>query len=216
MISILPYIPNLYSSTWFWWTMLGLLGVLVLNMALGMNVGGMFRSVFGSSERVYTFHSIGILGDVSQLLYRVGLLSLTVLWVVSSGIDASAWHYLMVLAVVSGVYTVQYVVMRLIGAVYIPVKLMDNLLEQYKTIRMLICCLLFPILLVCANSTNNILPLILLGILLLVYLICIILKGIQNLYSNALSILYILLYTLSLEVVPLAAVCYLTRLLIRL
>ena len=82
----------------------------------------------------------------------------------------------------------------------------EIIVEQYSYIRNLTYSILWGILLIMTNIPNQLTLYILVGITTLFFFGVVLGKGIRIFYRKALSLFYILLYFISLEVIPLAGI----------
>ena len=183
-----------------------LLLLLIIGIVCNGQLKGLLDSVFSRSERVYGIQAQTIGNAIMTWLFRLGILALTISILSYTG-GAFLWiTYIKALAAVVVVYVLQMLLVRWIGWVFVTPKVMDIALEQYHNLRMLACYLLYPVLLIVINWPNTLATYILLGIIFLLFTVAFIWKGIQLFYTKPLSILYILIFFVSLEIIPLAAV----------
>lgn len=198
------HISSLYSEPWVAWMMLLLL-VVALVSALPQAVGVSLRSMVSHSERTYASRARDWASEVTLRFFRVGVMAMALLLWVWSKHAGSLFVYVQVMGVVTCVCAVQQGLLYAVGHVFLSTKQLDAAMEQYSTIRTLTCVCLYPILLILTNLSVAILPRILCGIVFALYLLMLLIKSVQLFYRHALSILYILLYIVCLEILPLAA-----------
>jgi hypothetical protein len=161
------------------------------------------QAVFSRAERTYSVRNREWMSELTLRLFRVGVLAMALLiWIQPQG-EASLLNYAKALGILVAVYAVQTLLIYAVGAVFISSKRMDVAMEQYSAIRTLLCVGLYPILLLLTNLSLPSLPVIAYGIIFGLYIVALIAKGIQLFYAHILSILYILLYIVCLEVLPL-------------
>ena len=201
-MEILPRISSLYSQTWVFWVMFTLLAVAMLSL-IPQAAAGTLQAVFSRAERTYSVRNREWMSELTLRLFRVGVLAMALLiWIQPQG-EASLLNYAKALGILVAVYAVQTLLIYAVGAVFISSKRMDVAMEQYSAIRTLLCVGLYPILLLLTNLSLPSLPVIAYGIIFGLYIVALIAKGIQLFYAHILSILYILLYIVCLEVLPL-------------
>lgn len=196
------HITSFYASPWVGWVMFVLLFVALLN-PLSQNVRGMLQGIFSHSERTYAVHGRDWTSEIALRFFRIGILALTILiWLLPQN-ACSLLSYLKTFGILIAVYIVQTLLLYGVGKVFISSKLLDAAMEQYNGIRTLTCVWLFPVLLLLLNITTPVVHHILCGITLGLYLLLLFGKSIQLFYAHPLSIIYILLYIVYLEILPL-------------
>ena len=226
-MEIVEHISSVYANGWVSWVLLALLLLLVLNRSAGMGVIGSLRSVFSQSERVYGAQSRAWGSEVCEWLFRIGVLAMAV-WVLVIGngrldmgygrlaIGYGAMGYAKVLGVVLGAYIVQRLVLRGVGYVFVSRKQLSAAMEQYNAICSAACVCLYPIVLVVMNVPAAHLAQILCGAVLVAFVGMIVWKSIRLFYTNILSLLYILLYIIFLEIMPIMVIFSVAKLIISL
>ena len=226
-MEIVEHISSVYANGWVSWVLLALLLLLVLNRSAGMGVIGSLRSVFSQSERVYGAQSRAWGSEVCEWLFRIGVLAMAV-WILVIGngrldmgygqlaIGNGAMGYAKVLGVVLGVYIVQRLVLRGVGYVFVSRKQLSAAMEQYNAICSAACVCLYPIVLVVMNVPAAHLAQILCGAVLVAFVGMIVWKSIRLFYTNILSLLYILLYIIFLEIMPVMVIFSVAKLIISL
>ena len=212
-MEIVEHISSVYANGWVSWVLLALLLLLVLNRSAGMGVIGILRSVFSQSERVYGAQSRAWGSEVCEWLFRIGVLAMAV-WILAIG--NGAMGYAKVLGVVLGVYIVQRLVLRGVGYVFVSRKQLSAAMEQYNAICSAACVCLYPIVLVVMNVPAAHLAQILCGAVLVAFVGMIVWKSIRLFYTNILSLLYILLYIIFLEIMPIMVIFSVAKLIISL
>lgn len=198
----LPRISSLYSEPWVGWVMFALFAMALMNL-IPQVAGVTLQGLFSQSERTYSVRNRNWMSEVVLRIFRLGVVAMAVLvWVVPQG-ETSLLSYTKIIGVLLGVYALQALLMYVVGAVFVSSKRMDVAMEQHDAIRTLVCVGLYPILLLLTNFTSPILPQIAFGIVFVVYVLALLAKSIQLFYSHLLSILYIILYIVWLELLPL-------------
>lgn len=189
------------SETWVAWTLLLLLVLAAANHTLITDMATTFRGLFSRSERSYATNSIPT--QILSWIYKIGIVAMAInLLLYKPETSFSINRYALALAGVTGAFAIQQVLVHLTAIVFLHHRQYEGATEQRQQIGNTISLLTYPIVMVMTwqNSTlNNILCLalaILWGILLLI-------KGLQ-LSQQFNSILYILLYFITLELIPMA------------
>jgi hypothetical protein len=226
-MDIVPHISSIYANAWTGWVLLALLLLLVINRSARVGVIGSVRSVFSQSERVYASQSRAWGSELCEYAFRLGVLAMAV-WVlvISDGrldmgdgqwaIGNGAMGYAKVFALVLGVYVAQRLLMRGVGHVFVANKQLDAAMEQYNGICSMACVCLYPILLVLTNVHIAYLAQILCGGVLLLFVLCVLWKSIRLFYTNVLSLMYILIYIVFLEIMPIMVIFSVTKNILRL
>ena len=219
-MDMVPHILSVYANAWTGWVMLALLLLLVLNHSPQYSLIGSVKSVFSHAERVYGAQSRAWGSEVCEWLFRIGVLAMAV-WILAIGngrlaIGNGAMGYAKVLGVVLGVYIVQRLVLRGVGHVFVSRKQLSAAMEQYNAICSAACVCLYPIVLVVMNVPAAHLAQILCGAVLVAFVGMIVWKSIRLFYTNILSLLYILLYIIFLEIMPIMVIFSVAKLIISL
>lgn len=207
----IPHISSLYSISWVSWVMFALLALFFLNPMLNSGIGVVLRSVFTRSERIYTVAARNWLNEITLRVFRIGILAMALLLVVFPVDHFSYVSYAKALGVCAAVYAVQSLLVHMVGYVFVSVERMNAALEQYSGIRTLVCIVLYPILLLLTNISSFALPKWLCGFVAVCYVGIVLYKCMQLFFSEILSILYIFLYVICLEIFPLAGCIYLAQ-----
>ena len=219
-MDMVPHILSVYANAWTGWVMLALLLLLVLNHSPQYSLIGSVKNVFSHAERVYGAQSRAWGSEVCEWLFRIGVLAMAV-WILAIGngrlaIGNGAMGYAKVLGVVLGVYIVQRLVLRGVGYVFVSRKQLSAAMEQYNAICSAACVCLYPIVLVVMNVPAAHLAQILCGAVLVAFVGMIVWKSIRLFYTNILSLLYILLYIIFLEIMPIMVIFSVAKLIISL
>ena len=226
-MDMVPHILSVYANAWTGWVMLALLLLLVLNHTPQYSLIGSVKNVFSHAERVYASQSRAWGSEVCEWLFRIGVLAMAV-WILAIGngrldmgygrlaIGNGAMGYAKVLALVLAVYVVQRLVLRGVGHVFVSRKQLSAAMEQYNAICSAACVCLYPIVLVVMNVPAAHLAQILCGAVLVAFVGMIVWKSIRLFYTNILSLLYILLYIIFLEIMPIMVIFSVAKLIISL
>lgn len=197
----LLHISSLYTESWVAWVMFVLLVVALLN-PLPQTVGVTLHGIFSHSERAYVVRSRNWASEVALRIFRLGIMTMAAMLLVCLPTAFTLLVFAKVLGLFALVSILQTLLLYGVGAVFISGKRMDAAIEQHNNIRTMICVSLYPILLLLTNVSSPILPWVLCGIVAVLYIAILIGKSCQLFYTHPLSILYILLYILFLEILP--------------
>jgi hypothetical protein len=139
--------------------------------------------------------------------FRIGVIALVgYLWIYNAN-DFAIGNYLSVVGIVASLLLVQWLLLKGIGNVFLPQKQLAIAMEQRSIVCNAMAMLLWPIALV-MMYTGKEASTALCGIAGGVYVVLICVKYMQLFYQNVLSIGYMLLYVISLEVLPLCAALF--------
>lgn len=210
-MTIIPHISSLYSAPWVAWVLFALLFLLVVNPSPQVNVLVGLRSVFSHSERVYASHAREWGSEICSHLFRMGTVALAVLLLAGPIFHLTFTCFAKVLGVVVAVYSIQRLLMHAIGKVFVSQKNLDAALEQYNGICTMMCVCLYPMLILILNFPGSKSTPILCGSILALFLVLVLWKSIRLFYVKFLSVFYILLYIICLEVIPLAVIFTLAK-----
>ena len=158
----------------------------------------MFRGVFSRGERTYSSSS-----GQSQYMtwgFRVGLMALIVQLLMMNGEESFAFaDYGIIFSIMSLAYLVQELLIRLVGVVFVSHRVLEGALDQRMLINNALCGVLPLVVLL---SEKERLGMIVLLVLVLLYVGMLFIKSVQLFYNNIMSMLYIFLYIISLELIP--------------
>lgn len=193
--------PN--SAPWVMWVLSGLLLLALCVGFLGSDIAALARSLFSKSDRMYVDRNTqGILQTIIVLSFRIGVIALVgYLWIYNAN-DFAIVNYLLVVGIVASLLLVQWLLLKGIGNVFLTPKQLAIAMEQRSVVCNTMAMLLWPTALVMIYIGKEA-STVLCGIAGGVYVVLICVKYMQLFYQNVLSIGYMLLYVISLEVLPL-------------
>ena len=202
----LPLISSPVSEAWPSWLMLGLLLCMVMTEVLQPEtIRTSFRTTFSRMQRMFGDSAVNFWGVVALTVFRVCVIALTLYLACyeegAFSILTFGWIILIVIAFVAiksvSAWIVSYTFdLKRDTAQYMP---------QYSNLWTALCIVLYPVLLITINiGHNGVIRWIILGIAAL-FCIDVIVKLIQHFYNGLQSLGYIALYTLTLEIIPAAA-----------
>ena len=191
------------SASWVMWVLFGLLLLALCVGFLGSDIAALARSLFSKSDRMYVDRNTqGILQTIIVQSFRIGVIALVgYLWIYNAN-DFAIGNYLLVVGIVASLLLVQWLLLKGIGNVFLTPKQLAIAMEQRSVVCNTMAMLLWPIALVMIYIGKEA-STVLCGIAGGVYVVLICVKYMQLFYQNVLSIGYMLLYVISLEVLPL-------------
>lgn len=192
------------STSWVSWVMLVLLLLLAFNRFFLTDIAAVFRNMFSRSERMYsdsTWQGRGI-----AWAFRIGVAAMAFYSLISSELNVyTITGYWISFGLTAALFLVQYGVERLVSVVFLPAKMQDLVMEQRNCICNAVAAMLWVGVLI-AQWVDNLLTIrSVYYLLIVVYVVLLMVKSMLLFYKNALSILYVMLYIISLEIVPLVA-----------
>ena len=202
----LPLISSPLSEAWPSWLMLGLLLCMIMAEVLQPEtIRTSFRTTFSHMQRMFGDSAVNFWGAVALTIYRVCIVALTLYLACyekgTFSLLTYGWIILIVIAFVAikslSAWLVSYTFdLKRDTALYMP---------QYSNLWTALCIVLYPVLLITINiGHNSIIRWIILAIVAL-FCIDVIIKLVQHFYNGLQSLGYIALYTLTLEIIPAAA-----------
>ena len=197
-MEMISRISSPVSESWVAWILFLLVVLWLLNSMFVPEISMVFRGLFSRGERTY-------LSNGGQLQYttwgfRVGVVALLVQMLLVKGEGFAFVDYGIIFGIMSLAYLVQELLIRLVGAVFVSHRVLEGALDQRTLLNNALCGML-P--LVVLSSRMERLGVIVLFALLSLYIGILLIKSVQLFYKNILSILYISLYIISLEFIPL-------------
>ena len=172
-------------------------------------IAAVCRGFLSRGDRTFTVHTVQT--KYTSRIYKLGIIALVLqMYILGETNNFSLADYGKILAIITAIGLAQWISIHLVGIVFLNHRHMENAMEQRDIISNALYGLAPLIVLTQlwgAYMATNILV-IFVGI---VYFGLIIIKAFQLFYNNLLSIIYILLYIISLEFIPLAAMIIWTK-----
>ena len=190
------------SAAWTNWVMLILLVLLAFNRFFLADIAAVFRNMFSRSERLYLDSTWQ--GRVIAWVFRAGVVAMTVYVLISKELSQCTMiGYWISFGLIAALFLIQYRAERLVSAVFLPAKMQDLVMEQRNCICNAIAAILWVGTLTIQWIDNVLIIRTLCYVFAGIYIVLLIVKSMLLFHKNALSILYVMLYIISLEVVPL-------------
>lgn len=200
-MEVISRISSPLSESWVAWIMLLLLFFSLINRLFLPEINVAFRSVSSHGDRAYTPSNSPL--QYITWIYKVAVISMAIyLLLLDTGAVFSFANFCIVLGVMTGIYWLQFGCVKLLGAVFFTHRQATSASEQRTLVQSAVCGIMLPILMLLLWNVNAVT----MGLVLLlavVYLGVLLMRIIQLYYNNLLTIIYILLYIISLEVIPL-------------
>ena len=197
-MDVITRISSPMTESWFAWLFFAFFVFWVSKGMFLAEASLVFRGLFSKGERSY----VGNTGlQYLTTLYRAGIMALLIYMLIHVTGEFTFINYSIVLGVILAAILTQNLLTRLVGLVFLSNRMLDGALEQRRLIGDVLCGLIpLAIMLLYMIPACNMVVVIVLSLL---YVGMILVKSIQLFYNNLLSVLYVLLYITSLEVIPL-------------
>lgn len=197
-MEMISRISSPVSESWVAWVLLLLVVLWLMNSMFVPEISMVFRGLFSRGERTYS--SSGGQLQYTTWGFRVGLVALLVQMLLVRGDGFAFVDYGIIFGIMSLAYLVQELLIRLVGMVFLSHRVLEGALDQRILINNALCGALPLVVLL---SGKEYLGIIVLFVLILLYIGILLIKSMQLFYKNIMSIIYILLYVISLEIIPL-------------
>ena len=197
-MDVITRISSPMTESWFAWLFFAFFVFWVSKGMFLAEASLVFRGLFSKGERSY----VGNTGlQYLTTLYRAGIMALLIYMLIHVTGEFTFINYSIVLGVILAAILTQNLLTRLVGLVFLSNRMLDGALEQRRLIGDVLCGLIpLAIMLLYMIPACNMVVVIILSLL---YVGMILVKSIQLFYNNLLSVLYVLLYITSLEIIPL-------------
>ena len=197
-MDVITRISSPMTESWFAWLFFAFFVLWVSKGMFLAEASLVFRGLFSKGERSY----VGNTGlQYLTTLYRAGIMALLIYMLIHVTGEFTFINYSIVLGVILAAILTQNLLTRLVGLVFLSNRMLEGALEQRRLIGDVLCGLIpLAIMLLYMIPACNMVVVIVLSLL---YVGMILVKSIQLFYNNLLSVLYVLLYITSLEVIPL-------------
>ncbi len=202
----LPLISSPISEAWPSWLMVGLLFCMVAAEVLQPDtIRTSFRTTFSRMQRMYGDSAVNFWGAVALNLFRVGIVALTLYLACYAQGEFAFRTFVLAVLIVFAFVAVKSLFTWLVSYTFDLKRDTALYMPQYSNLWTALCIVLYPILLLTINiGHNNIMKWVFAAIAAL-FCIDVVIKLVQHFYNGLGSIGYILLYTLTLEVIPITA-----------
>jgi hypothetical protein len=193
------------SAAWVAWLLVAMLLLALMNGMFLSDLSALFRGLFSRAERIYIDRNTqSVVRYVTSLLFRVLMIAMALFLWTCHGITVGVLDYLQICLKVLLVLGIQWLLVRGVGAVFVSPKQLAIGLEQRSVIGNAITVLLWPVSLLMmyvGSPFSAVVCCLIAG----VFVVIMSIKFIQLFYRGAISLLYMFLYIITLEVLPLVA-----------
>ena len=205
------HISSPLSESWVYWILLLFFVLVAVNRSVRDSVVVALRNSFSHSERVYGGQSQNILAISTAWIFRVGVLAMAIYILLYTSEQFTFMAYTKILGVVALIEVIRHILLLGVGWVFLSNNQLANGIGQLEIVRNVVCVLLLPVLLLLIRLNYPMLHFILLGIIGLAFTVLVIVKSTLLFYKNILSIFYIFLYFIYLEIIPVAGMVLWTK-----
>ena len=205
------HISSPISESWVYWILLLFFVLVAVNRSVRDSVVVALRNSFSHSERVYGGQSQNILAISTAWIFRVGVLAMAIYVLSYTSEQFTFMAYTKILGVVALIEVIRHILLLGVGWVFLSNNQLANGIGQLEIVRNVVCVLLLPVLLLLIRLNYPMLHFILLGIIGLAFTVLVIAKSTLLFYKNILSIFYILLYFIYLEIIPVTGMALWTK-----
>ncbi len=205
------HISSPLSESWVYWILLLFFVLVAVNRSVRDSVVVALRNSFSHSERVYGGQSQNILAISTAWIFRVGVLAMAIYVLSYTSEQFTFMAYTKILGVVALIEVIRHILLLGVGWVFLSNNQLANSIGQLEIVRNVVCVLLLPVLLLLIRLNYPMLHFILLGIIGLAFTVLVIAKSTLLFYKNILSIFYIFLYFIYLEIIPVAGMVLWTK-----
>lgn len=194
------------SEPWVGWTMLFLLLCFAI---INSREKDLFRSFFHGfmtqMERNYGDSAPDVITAVTMHIFKVGVLAFVAYAGMNVGGEFSLVGYGIVVACVVGIVLLKRLAIRVMVFVFELHRRAVLPMDFYNRLWLLLCIVLYPLMLVLVYFDAMMLLRIFTYILLGVYLVLLIVKCSRTCFVKPISVVYIFLYVLTVEVLPIVS-----------
>ena len=205
------HISSPISESWVYWILLLFFVLVAVNRSVRDSVVVALRNSFSHSERVYGGQSQNILAISTAWIFRIGVLAMVIYVLLYTSEQFTFMAYTKILGVVALIEVIRHILLLGVGWVFLSNTQLTNGIGQLEIVRNVVCVLLLPVLLLLIRLNYPMLHFILLGIIGLAFTVLVIAKSTLLFYKNILSIFYIFLYFIYLEIIPVAGMVLWTK-----
>lgn len=211
-MNAIDLISSPLSESWAAWTLLFLLLILgVVELHQPKQIIDALRDLGSKIERNYNNTNQDLLTTVLLYTFRFGTFALALYLFFYRGEIFTFYNYCIIIGIIIGIELLRSLIIMATHYAFDFRSSLQTFFRQYNNLWLIFVILLYPICIVMMNIGTNLILKIAGGIALSAYLICLILKIIRIAPFKNIHILYISLYLLLLEFVPLGVEIMIVR-----
>ena len=195
------------SASWVTWVLLSLLVIVVFNRSVLFSISTMWHSLLSYSDRMYMgVRAQSVMNIALSVIFRVGVMAMCVYVLCYESGDFIMINYLYLLAILGLMFLAQWLMWQLVSYTFLSSAQKENVGEQRTIIYNAACVILLLFLLVMIHFSSVLLRWILVGVFLVLLIGMMLFRGIQLFNQKSWKGLYIILYIITLELLPLVGI----------
>lgn len=175
-----------------------------------------FVSLFSKVERSYNDSPMNYIGQALLFVFRAGIVGMAIyLFTYNSDLATQAngseflfSRYMTIMGAVAAMEVVKYLVSLLLNYTFQLSRQFATLFAHYTYVSTSICCVLYPLLLLIIYFGSQALTTIGLCVMMSVCWLVLFIKWVRVFFTSIPSVIYVLLYILTIEVLPLLTLTY--------
>ena len=189
------------SASWVTWVLLFLLSIVVLNRSVLLSISTVWHSLLSYSDRMYTTgRAQSVLNTFLSVVFRWGVMGLSIYVLCYESGDFMALTYVKLLGGVGAMLLVQWLMSFLV-----PVQ-RESISEQRTIIYNAACVILLFCLMLMIHTSSIRLRVILVSVFVILLMGMMFFRAIQLFGQKPWKVLYVFLYIITLELLPLIGV----------
>lgn len=166
------------------------------------NYRQILRSLTSKSERDYGDATMDWIAATMLTVYRVGILSMMLYIVFFHSPYSQFYTYLAIMGIVVLVFAIKMLLSWLCSYTFSQLRRFVSAAQQMDNIITVVCLALYPVTLLAINYEGGLWLYLLIGAIALGYVVLVVYKLVMIFMVKPLSVFYIILYFLTLEVLP--------------
>ena len=207
----ITHILSPLSAAWCGWAMLVLFLCAILSEFFQPGViTQATSSLFARSDRTYKDAPTNIQAQTLIALFRIGTLGMALCLCFHTGDHFRFVSYLAVCGIVTGILFVKMLCNLLLDYTFMLSRRFTPAYEHYANVSTIAVCFLYPSVLIALRTANPVVGQWVFGVVTALFLLMWTYRAIRIYVNSFRSILYLILYICTLEVLPLGILTYLS------
>ena len=204
------------SAGWTGWLMFGLLICAVLAEFLQRGIiSQALQSILTRSDRTYKDAPMNFWAQVLITIFRVGVIALAICLCCYTGGTFAFAAFGEVCGLIVGLVVVKMLCQWILDYTFRFSRLFESAYEPYANILTLVTVILYPILLILFRVDSAAVAKWCIGLVAVLFILLWLYRGGRIFIQSPMSILYFVLYLCTLEILPMAALYYLSEISIK-
>lgn len=184
--------------------------LLMLLMAIAHQpglIGASFRAVFSRLDRTYADAARDLYTNILLLIFRLGTLAMALQTLFFGAGTFSILTFLIIVAGLGVLQLLKWLAMQSIAKIFLSVRALEEPLSFLASLQLLTSIVVYPVTLLLIDYNWLWVCAVLLAAVYVAYLVLLLIRMIRIFMTKPISILYIALYIMTLEIVPFVGVC---------